>query len=160
MQVVLQTLVQGQRESQQVATALVALTQQFLRMQDPGGPLGPQTAHDVARSHLTKLTADDDVEAYLYTFEQTAARERWPRANWADILAPYLTGEAQRAYQALPWPNARNYDTLKQEILLRLGFSPVAAAKQYQSWSYSPDRPVRIQMTNLIRTTQRWLQPD
>ena len=41
---------------------------------------------------LPKMTADDDVEAFLQVFENTAHREGWPEDEWARALAPLLTG--------------------------------------------------------------------
>lgn len=41
---------------------------------------------------LSKLSLEDDIEAYLYTFETTATAARWPPAQWVTILVPYLTG--------------------------------------------------------------------
>ncbi len=51
---------------------------------------------------LPKMTAHDDVEAFLQMLENTAVREGWESEDWARLLAPLLTGEAQRAYFALP----------------------------------------------------------
>ncbi len=47
------------------------------------------------------MMAHDDVEAFLQMFENTAVREGWESEGWAWLLAPLLTGEAQRAYFAL-----------------------------------------------------------
>lgn len=47
------------------------------------------------RHGLAKMTADDYVEAFLEVFERTARREGWAPGEWAHILAPLLTGEAQ-----------------------------------------------------------------
>ena len=67
--------------------------------------------------NLVKMTQEDDVTAYLEVFERTAQREGWPPAEWAHILAPYLTGESQRAYQDLTPGEASNYARLKTTIL-------------------------------------------
>lgn len=81
-----------------------------------------------AHQHLTKLNDQDDVEAYLHTFEVIATREAWEKERWAQLLAPFLTGEAQRAYYSLPPPRNEDYDALKKEILARVGLSPMCAA--------------------------------
>ena len=83
---------------------MLRLTQQATR--DP-----PITA---PTSRLTKLGPDDDVEAFLETFEQVATREGWPEAQWACIVAPFLTGPAQQASQDLPPEQASQYRVLKQ----------------------------------------------
>ena len=67
---------------------------------------------DAPTSRLTKLGPDDDVEAYLETFERTAQRENWPVEQWAHIVAPFLTGPAQQAYQDLPVETARQYHSI------------------------------------------------
>ncbi|GAA6104209.1 olfactory receptor 4D10-like [Tachysurus ichikawai] len=50
---------------------------------------------------LSKITVEDNLEAFLYTFEHTVDWDGWCRANLANTLAPLLTGEAQLAYYAL-----------------------------------------------------------
>ncbi len=66
----------------------------------------PRVPQPDARAQATKLipkmTPHDDVEAFLQVFENTATMEGWPQGDWAWALAPLLTGEAQRAYFALP----------------------------------------------------------
>ncbi|KAL0149631.1 hypothetical protein M9458_055158 [Cirrhinus mrigala] len=106
---------------------------------------------------LPKMTADDDVEAFLQVFENTATREGWPIEDWALALAPLLTGEAQRTYFSLPLTIVENYEEVKREILARLGLSPICTAQQFFEWEYKPRVPARAQAAELSRIAQHWL---
>lgn len=117
----------------------------------------PQIA---SHRHLTKLTDLDDIEAYLHTFEVIAVREAWNKTDWVQILAPFLTGEAQRAYFALQAPANADYEALKAEILARVGISPINAAHQFQAWTFHEEEPVRAQAAHLTRLTHLWLRPE
>ncbi|KAL0180385.1 hypothetical protein M9458_025827, partial [Cirrhinus mrigala] len=103
------------------------------------------------------MTADDDVEAFLQVFENTAHRESWPEEEWARALAPLLTGEAKRAYFSLPLAVAEEYYEVKREILARLGLSPICAAQQFHEWEFKPRVPARAQAAELNRIAQHWL---
>ncbi len=46
-----------------------------------------------AHQLLVRLTDQDDVEAYLHTFEVIATREGWVRDKWARLIAPFMTGK-------------------------------------------------------------------
>lgn len=59
-----------------------------------GIPL-PNLAHYVAHL-LTKMSADDNVDAFLGRSERTTAREGWPHGEWTWLLSPLLTGKAER----------------------------------------------------------------
>ena len=109
------------------------------------------------RDVLTKLTGDEDVEAFLEIFERTAQGERWPPEEWGRIIAPFLTGEAQRAYRDLSSADAQQYPMLKAAILSRYGYSLPARAQRYHDWAYDPTSPVRAQVCDLARRTRRWL---
>ncbi|KAL0194996.1 hypothetical protein M9458_008568, partial [Cirrhinus mrigala] len=114
----------------------------------------PQTR---ATQLLPKMTEQDDVECFLQMFETTALRERWSRDEWARLLAPLLTGEAQWAYFTLPLEITTNYAELKREILGRVGLSSICAAQQFHEWSYRPRVPVCAQAAELHRLAQHWL---
>uniref|UniRef100_A0A8C1M144 ribonuclease H n=1 Tax=Cyprinus carpio TaxID=7962 RepID=A0A8C1M144_CYPCA len=118
-------------------------------------PLPDPRAH--ATRLLPKMTADDDVEAFLQVFENTAQREAWPEDEWARALAPLLTGEAQRAYFSLPGVAAEDYHEVKREILARLGLSSICAAQQFHEWEFKPQVPARAQAAELSRIAQHWL---
>nr|XP_040028806.1 uncharacterized protein LOC120817079 [Gasterosteus aculeatus aculeatus] len=106
---------------------------------------------------LPKLTADDYVESFLQMFENTATQEGWDPGDWARLVAPLLTGEAQRAYFMLPTERVDDYKELKREILARLGLSPVCAAQYFHDWEYRPRLPARAQAAELSRLAQHWL---
>ena len=89
-----------------------------------------------------------------------AGRDGWPPADWAKVLAPFLSGEAQRAYYALLTDEAEDYTCLKAVVLARARLSPGAAAQQYQTWTYVPGVPPPVQMAQLQRIVYRWLQPE
>lgn len=59
--------------------------------------------------------------AQRYLLKLTMAWMRWPYEDWANILASFLTGEAQRAYHTLPEDQASDYHILRKEVLIRHG---------------------------------------
>ena len=50
---------------------------------------------------LHKLDQNDDIEAYLVTFERAMAASEIAVACWPYILATLLTGKAQQAYATI-----------------------------------------------------------
>ncbi|XP_063060131.1 uncharacterized protein LOC134453222 [Engraulis encrasicolus] len=113
-----------------------------------------------ASDFLSKMGPTDDVEAYLHTFEATATREAWPKAQWVGLLAPFLTGEALNAVRDLPPDKVTDYDVLKTEILSRHGLTKFSMAQRFHSWTFNPDQPPRAQMHELARIARKWLEPE
>ncbi|KAL1282690.1 hypothetical protein QQF64_001493 [Cirrhinus molitorella] len=106
---------------------------------------------------LPKMTGHDDAELFLQMFENVTAREAWARQDWVRLLAPLLTGEAQRAYFSLSPEHNESYDELKTEILSRVGLSPTAATQLFFDWEYNPRLPPRPQAAELSRLARHWL---
>ena len=123
-----------------------------------GGVAAGATASRPAPSRfLLKQTETDDIEAYLNTFERTAVRENWDPAQWASLLAPFLSGTAQKAYQDLTDVQASNYEGLKKEILRRYGYTLISRSQRFHDWTYDATASPRSQMHDLIRLAKGWL---
>ena len=106
---------------------------------------------------ILKQTETADIEAYLQTFEGTAVREKWNPEQWASLLAPFLSGIAQKAYQDLTDDQAANYEGLKAVILRRYGYSLSNRSQKFHDWTYDATASPRSQMHNLIRMAKGWL---
>ena len=69
--------------------------------------------NDVKVAKLVKLTSEDDIEAYLTTFERLMKAHNVKKDRWTYKLTPHLTGEAQQAYVAVAQADAEDYEKVK-----------------------------------------------
>ena len=72
---------------------------------------------------LPKLPCFDErhdcIDAYLQRFERFAESAKWVRESWSINLSALLKGKSLEVYSRLSPDDAKNYDTLKQELLKR-----------------------------------------
>lgn len=120
-------------------------------------------AQDVSRirasDFIPKMGENDYVEAYLHAFETTAFREKWPKDQWAKILAPFLSGESQKAFLDLDPTLANRYDSLKKEMLSHSGITEFGRAQWFHAWCFKKEQPPRTHMHELMRLAKKWLEP-
>ena len=72
---------------------------------------------------LSKLNDQDDIEAYLTSFERVMRISEVPEDRCAVRLAPQLMGKAQSVYAAMGAEDALDYLVLKEAILKRYDIS-------------------------------------
>ena len=80
---------------------------------------------------LTKLSEQDDIEAYLTTFERMM--KAYKVAKWVYLLVPQLTGKAQQACAAMAGDDAGDYDSLKGAILKQYNVNDESYEMRFRS---------------------------
>ncbi|KAE8595245.1 hypothetical protein XENTR_v10015648 [Xenopus tropicalis] len=118
------------------------------------------SVHKTVQNLLEKMTPDDDIETFLAMFERVAEHAKLPHDEWAEVIAPYLSGKSLKAYLGLSKQDTKDYTKLKEEILSCEGITLAGHAQCVQDWSYSPERSVRSQMYDLVSLANKWLQPE
>lgn len=71
----------------------------------------------VQEAHILKgfhsLSAEDDLECYMSTFERLCTSQSIVHTRWPILLEPFLTGKAQQAFYVLCEAQKENYTTVK-----------------------------------------------
>ena len=92
---------------------------------------------------LAKLTEQDDIEAYLTVFERTMWAYKVERSCWSYMLAPQLTGRAQKVFAAMEIEQSGNYDTLKDAIVMRYDINEEAYRQRFRAVSKKGEETYR-----------------
>ncbi|XP_035285217.1 uncharacterized protein LOC118233567 [Anguilla anguilla] len=149
-------------EQMEALRAQASLQTQALRQLAAAGETSSRDppSRSPLRIHIPKMTADDDIQAFVESFEVAAEACQWPHEEWVVHLLPLLTGEAQQAAHGLP-PGARaDYKTVKRAILDRLGCSPEDYRRRFRTAKLgAEDRPFAYAQ-RLTHMARRWLQPE
>ena len=90
-----------------------------LKDTQPKEEMGDPAKAKLPKPMLQKLTATDNVEHFLATFERIATQQKWPKEVWATQVAGILSGKAMAAYAALTPEDAIQYKKVKEAILRR-----------------------------------------
>uniref|UniRef100_A0A803JW56 SCAN box domain-containing protein n=1 Tax=Xenopus tropicalis TaxID=8364 RepID=A0A803JW56_XENTR len=106
------------------------------------------------------MTQEDDIEAYLTTFERIAHACKWPKEQWVIRLAPYLTGQAQMAYSNMKIHESGQYDLVKEAILRRYNISEETYRQRFRQLKYSAADSPREVFTHLTDLYKKWMKPE
>ena len=118
----------------------------------------PTTVTVTEKVKVAKLTDQDDIEAYLTTFERLMEAYSVERRKWACQLAPQLSGRAQKAYAALPSAEANDYEQLKKAILKRYDINEETYRQRFRSTRKKSDESHRELVVRLQDLRQKWMQ--
>lgn len=123
-------------------------------VQAAGTPSAPALPPHVP---LNKMGPQDDSEAFIDLFDQTAEACGWPQLDWPMRLIPLLMGEAQMAAQLLPVQNLLAYEDLKKAILQRVGRSPEQHCQHFRSLDLGESGWPFVLAQQLRDACRRWL---
>lgn len=108
---------------------------------------------------LSKLTSEDDIEAFLHAFETTTLAARWDKAQWVTILGPYLSGPAQVVLKTMPASESGNYESLKAAHLDHYEVTPETQRQWFQALRFKLGNRPKAFITELRECATRWLMP-
>ena len=74
-------------------------------------------------------------------------------------MAPFLSGEALKAFRDVEASVGQDYDKLKEELLSRQGLTKFSLAQRFHEWTFQTGATPRSQMHELTQVTNRWLDP-
>ena len=105
---------------------------------------------------VAKLTEEDDIEAYLTTFERLMRAYEIREERWAFKLAPQLVGKAQQAYAAMRAEESGDYPSLKQAILRRYDVNEETYRRRFRTIRKQPGETNRELVARLEDLTKKW----
>lgn len=105
------------------------------------------------------MTAEDDPEVFLNSFEWSTLAAKWVEDQWAAILLSCLAGLAQQAVDTRAPEEAMDYRRMWDAILQTLNLSPKAYMQQLQEVAFGPDYHLRLVAQKIRAVGLRWLCP-
>ena len=105
---------------------------------------------------VAKLMDNDDIEAYLVTFERLTAAYEVPTSRWAFQLAPELSGKAQQAYAALSGEAASDYKQIKEAILRRYDVNAETYRQKFRGASMNVGETTKELRVRLEDLAKKW----
>ena len=107
---------------------------------------------------IMKLTEEDDIEAYLTTFERLMRVHEVKEDRWAFRLAPHLSGKAQQAYAGMGTTEAGDYEKLKAAILKRYDITEESYRRRFRAARVKQGETNKELVTRLEDLINKWMQ--
>ena len=123
-----------------------------------GHTLGAGSSHGDNEAKVSKLPDEDDIEAYLTTFERMMVAYRVPKDPWVFRVAPQLTGKAQQAYAAMAAEDTGDYDQLKAAIFQRYSITEETYCVRFRSVAHAREESYTEMATRVMDLAWKWTQ--
>ena len=107
---------------------------------------------------VAKLTSEDDIEAYLTTFERLMKAHNVKKDRWTYKLTPHLTGKAQQAYVAMAQADAEDYEKVKAAILRRYDVTAESYRQRFRAAKLKTGETHRELSVRLDDLLSKWLK--
>ena len=105
---------------------------------------------------VAKLTENDNIEAYLTTFERLMLAYEVKKEKWAYKLALQLVVKAQQAYAGLTVADAGDYEKLKLAILWRYDIMEDSYRQRFRAARLRPGESNRKLVARLEDLASKW----
>ncbi|XP_065427943.1 uncharacterized protein LOC101936151 [Chrysemys picta bellii] len=109
---------------------------------------------------LLDLTPEEDIEAYLASFEQVAKACQWPRGEWVTRLVPALSGKARQVISSLDARDAGDYGKVKTAVLRGCDIGMETQRQRFRQFRYQEAEGPRAVFCRLWELSHRWLKPE
>ena len=105
-----------------------------------------------------KLTEEDDIEAYLTTFERLLVVYEVKKEHWAFRFAPQLVGKAQQAYAGMSVADAGDYEKLKAAALRRYDITEESYRQRFRSTKLKAGESVTESLARIRDLAGKWMK--
>ena len=113
---------------------------------------------DIPQVKLVPLTEQDDIKAYLITFERIMQAYDISREQWTYYIVAQLTGKAQQAFAVLPMVESKDYDRVKAAILTRYSVSEETYQCRFCASTRSVGETNRELAMRLMDLQEKWFK--
>ncbi|XP_077186761.1 uncharacterized protein LOC143834072 [Paroedura picta] len=106
------------------------------------------------------LSAWENAEAFLASFQQVAVACRWPQKEWVSRLLPALDEEAEKAFRGLEEKDQGNFWKVKRAVLQREAMIRERKRQQFRRFCYQEAEGPREVFLQLQHLCHQWLQSE
>ena len=149
-QIQLQTL-----EAQNLAAKKEVLTLELqIKEQNPSGPR-PLEPRGITTNVIPAFD-EDDPQNFFSQFEKVAIF--WDRSIWSILVQTGFKGKAKAAFAALSADQAKDYDIVKEQVLLAYKLNPEAYRQQFRNARMEPKQTYQEFAADKKRSLEKWLE--